>query len=144
MLEEEQTTVAAAAALDEGDAISLTLPARARYASVARIVVGGLAARLNLSYESLDDLQLAVESILAEERLATEATVTLDLRITDETLTIDVGPIEPSAARAALERTDPVALRVVLAAVVDRVEVVEEGSSGRLRLEKAVPVLPRD
>lgn len=46
------------------ETISMTLPADPRYATVARIVVGGLAARLNLSYESLDDLQLAVETLL--------------------------------------------------------------------------------
>ena len=39
------------------------------YHGVARLVVGGLAARLDLSYEDLEDLQLALESVLERRRL---------------------------------------------------------------------------
>ena len=84
------------------ETISLTLPAEPRYATVARIVVGGLAARLNLSYEALDDLQLAVETLLGEEEILSGDHVTLDLDVGEGALDIVIGPIDAEAARTAL------------------------------------------
>ena len=42
------------------DAITLSIPHAKPYHGVARLVVGGLAARLELTYEHLEDLQLAL------------------------------------------------------------------------------------
>lgn len=123
------------------ETISITLPNDARYASVARIVVGGLAARLSVSYESLDDLQLAVETLLAENELIPADHVTLDLTVGDGSLSIELAPIDPRAASAALQGGgDP--LRMVLAAVVDETIVDERRSA--LRLRKDLPTLQRD
>ena len=36
-----------------------------KFLGVVRLLVGGLAARLDLPYEQMDDLQLAAESVLA-------------------------------------------------------------------------------
>ena len=46
------------------DRIVLTVPAGARFRSVANLVIGGIGGRANLPYERMDDLQLAVLSIL--------------------------------------------------------------------------------
>jgi hypothetical protein len=124
------------------ETISLTLPADPRYATVARIVVGGLAARLNLSYEALDDLQLAVETLLGEEQILGGDQVTMDLDVEEGTLGIVIGPIDTEVARSALDSGGPLSLRVVLAAVVD--ETVVDETTQTLRLRKAVPMLQRD
>jgi anti-sigma regulatory factor (Ser/Thr protein kinase) len=52
------------------DAIKLTVPRQKSYYGVVRLVVGGLAARLDLSYEYLEDVQLALESLLANDAYA--------------------------------------------------------------------------
>lgn len=124
------------------DIISLTLPADPRFATVARIVVGGLAARLNLSYESLDDLQLAVETLLAEEDLLAGDSVTLDLDVGEGSLAIAIGPIDVPAARASLDGGEDLSLRVVLDAVVD--EAVVDDETATVRLRKDAPALQRD
>jgi hypothetical protein len=123
------------------DRISITLPKGAQYASVARIVVGGLAARLNVSYESLDDLQLAVETVLAEEQLIAGDQATLDLDVGDGSVVIELGPIDVRATRVALGAGD-LSLQTVLGVVVDET-VVDEGRS-TLRLRKALTTLQRD
>ena len=44
--------------------VSVTLPVE-RYMSVARLVTAGVSSRLDLSFETVDDLQLAVELLVA-------------------------------------------------------------------------------
>jgi hypothetical protein len=124
------------------ETISLTLPADPRYATVARIVVGGLAARLNLSYETLDDLQLAVETLLAEAQLLADEDVTLDMVVDEDSLVIAIRPIDPAVARSLLDGGGELPLRIVLAAVVD--DAVVDDSTATLRLCKSVPALQRD
>ena len=46
------------------DEIRLVIPAEQDFHGVARLVLGGVAARLDLSYEQLEDLQTALEALL--------------------------------------------------------------------------------
>jgi hypothetical protein len=129
--------------------ITLTLPGDRRFATIARIVVGGLAARLDLPYEALDDLQLGVESVLAEGTLSNGASeVTLEVAIDDERLEVAIGPLDGSAASRALESEEgaqaggAIDLRTVLAAVTDGVRLDEREDGSWVVLEKRTPVRP--
>ena len=53
----------------------LTLPGERRSIGIVRLFVGGLAARLGLGYETMDDLQLALESVLLKASSAAEITL---------------------------------------------------------------------
>ena len=46
------------------DQITLTIPRGPDFQRVAHLVLGGLAARMNLTIENLEDLQLALEALL--------------------------------------------------------------------------------
>ena len=46
------------------DRITLTVPTDVRLRGVATLVLGGIGSRLDLSYERMDELQLAVLSLL--------------------------------------------------------------------------------
>ena len=59
------------------DEIVLTLPEHDEFRNVAHLVVGGLAVRLNLTFENLEDVQVALEGLLA--RAAGEVTVAVRL-----------------------------------------------------------------
>lgn len=129
--------------------ITLTLPGDRRFATVARIVVGGLAARLDLPYEALDDLQLGVESVLAEAALFDGGSeVTLEVAIDDESLEVAIGPLDATAASRALEANNGtregtgIDLQTVLAAVADGVRLVERDHGSWVVLEKRTPVRP--
>ena len=111
------------------DEIVLTLPRELPFYRVAHLVVGGLAARLNITYDRLEDLQLALDSLLVQHDGAGD--VTLRLRIRENTIEARLGPFGASL-RAELEREAGagVGLRRILDAVVDTVELGdEEGSS---------------
>jgi hypothetical protein len=76
--------------VDVSDRIVLTIPAGARFRSVATLVIGGIGGRADLPYERMDDLQLAVLSILdATDR----DTVTLDVQSDRDGLAVAVGPV---------------------------------------------------
>jgi anti-sigma regulatory factor (Ser/Thr protein kinase) len=123
------------------EAIELTLPAGREWHAVARLVLGGVADRMNLSFEDLDDIQLAVERLLVEA--ASQETVRIRIDVREQGLRIGVGPLAERTLAAALQGPDAVpgelTLRRILQTVVDSfgVEEAEEGGIV-VRLQKAV------
>jgi anti-sigma regulatory factor (Ser/Thr protein kinase) len=72
------------------DRIVLTIPTNARFRGVATLVVGGIGGRADLPYERMDDLQLAVLSVLD----STDGdVVTLDVSTDDRRLVLAIGPV---------------------------------------------------
>lgn len=94
------------------DRIVLTLPGNARLRGVATLVLGGVGSRLDLSYERVDDLQLAVLSVLAANDAAD---VTLDIEVDEQRVSVSVGPLPEGGSRDD-------GLRRVLERLVDAVE----------------------
>lgn len=105
------------------DEITLTLPRQPEFRRVASFVLGGLAARLNLTIESLEDIQLAVDTLLARvEGPAGEVTVRLLVR--DDALVTRVGPLEDRLLGEIVgEAGDGLDVRRVLDSTVDSVLV---------------------
>ena len=119
------------------DTITLRLPPDPGLLGVALLVVGGLGVRLNLTIESLADLELAVESLLGCVPRGEEAT--LEVTIANGSVTAAVAPIDGTAVRGKLdEESEEIGLRRVLQTVADRVEVVDREGSSWLSIEKRV------
>ena len=123
------------------ESIELTLPVGREWHAVARLVLGGVADRLNLSYEDLDDLQLAVERLLVEA--ASQDTVMLRIDVVDHGIRVGVGPLAERTIADALQGPDAepgeLTLRRILQTVVDSFGVEEFPEGGIVvRLQKAV------
>ena len=120
-----------------GDEIILTIPREEPFHEVAHLVLGGVAARLDLTFESIDDLETALDAVL--ERAAEDGDVTVQLRLADGAIVTRVGPFAADRLRAELERdaTDDVTLRRVLDTVVDSYEL---DADGWLELTKGLAV----
>jgi hypothetical protein len=106
------------------DEITLTIPREREFHDVAHLVLGGLALRLNLTLENLEDLQIAVEAILERaEDDRDEVTVTMSMD--DGEVHGRIGPVDLGDE---LTRDDggALGLRRVLDTVVDGVEVEGE------------------
>jgi anti-sigma regulatory factor (Ser/Thr protein kinase) len=105
------------------DEITLTLPRDSRFHPVAHLVLGGVAVRLNLTLENLEDLQTALDGLL--ERTDASGEVTMRVRVTDRGLEAEVGPFDGGGLQSDLEREpgDELGLRRILDAVVDDVRV---------------------
>ena len=118
-----------------GDEIQLTLPADEAFHRVAHLVLGGLAVRLNLTFESLEDLELALDALL--ERTQTDDEIQLRVRVLDGELQTVVGPF--ASVRAELEQGgDELTLSRILSAVCDSVEISDRDGSEWVELTKRV------
>jgi anti-sigma regulatory factor (Ser/Thr protein kinase) len=116
------------------DEISLTLPADNAFHGVAHLVLGGLAVRLDLTLEHLEDLELALDALL--ERTASDGDVTVRVRVLDEELKTSVGPFK--SVRHELESNDQLNLARILATVCDQVEVTDRDGSEWVELTKRI------
>jgi len=124
------------------DTITLSIPHAQPFHGVARLVVGGLAARLDLSYEHLEDLQLALASVLERDGYISGGEVTVRLDVGPSSIGMLIGPLDPNELRADLEREgeEGVSLSRLLDTLVDEM-ALEEGEGGHwLRLDKKVPM----
>ena len=110
-----------------GDEIILTIPAEQPFREVAHLVLAGVAARLDLTFEGLDDLETALDAVL--ERCQTDGEVTVKLRIEDGSIRAAVGPLSVEPLRTELERepSEAVTLRRVLDTVVDGYKLDPDG-----------------
>jgi hypothetical protein len=105
------------------DEITLTIPREPGFHGVAFLVLGGLASRLNLTVENLEDLEIALDSILDRLELHS-GEITVRMTVHDGELVTRVGPL----ARTVLdeierERDESLTLRRVLESSVDDVHV---------------------
>ena len=86
-------------------AIELRIPNERPFHGVARLVVGGLAARHNLSYEALEDLQLALATILEGDEYSTGDEICVELEVTEEAIAMAIGPVNGDTVRADLQNS---------------------------------------
>jgi anti-sigma regulatory factor (Ser/Thr protein kinase) len=125
------------------DTITLTLPPEREFQRVAHLVLGGLAVRLNLTLEALEDLQLALDGLL--DSGSAEGEVTLELSVVAGAIEASVGPFRAGSVQQALEaESDGVGLRRVLDTVVDRVEVSERDGGDWVQLTKRIDAQKRN
>jgi anti-sigma regulatory factor (Ser/Thr protein kinase) len=77
------------------DEITLTLPRAPEFQRVAHLVLGGLAVRLNLTIETLEDLQLALDAVLVRVG-PNNGNVTVQMSLRDGELETRIGPLTPA------------------------------------------------
>jgi hypothetical protein len=114
------------------DTIRLTLPAQEDFHHLAHLVVGGLGARLALTYEDLEDLQVAFDALLACRDDEDALVVSLD--VDDDIVRASVGPFDGDA----LDRPGDLSLRRVLETVCQSVSVEERDGGAWVDLTKRV------
>ena len=82
--------------IDVTDKIVLTIPAERGFRGVVTLVLGGVGSRLNLPYERMDDLQLALLAIL---EAASGDEVSIEIEVEDHHVSVAVGPLAPGSGR---------------------------------------------
>ena len=118
------------------DQITLTMPRERPFFSVARLVLAGLATRLDVTVESLEELELALDGLLERKDGGKEITVSLD--IDGNELHARVGPFSGDGLRAELEGElgESLSLRRLLDAVVDGYELSQADDGIWIELRK--------
>ena len=121
-------------------AIRLRIPNERPYHGVARLVVGGLAARHNLSYEALEDLQLALVTVLEGDGYAATGEIRVELEVSDDAIAMAIGPLNGDAVRADLQESSEgdLGLGRMLGTLVEDAGVEAREDGDWLRLSKRV------
>jgi anti-sigma regulatory factor (Ser/Thr protein kinase) len=118
------------------DEITLTLPAQEDFRHVAHLVVGGLAARRDVTYEHLEDLQVAFDAILGCRD--DDGEITISLCVEDGEVRADIGPFSADALAQLDRGSSELRLRRVLDTVCDNVTIEERGASSWVELTKKI------
>jgi hypothetical protein len=119
------------------DQITLTMPRERPYFGVARLVLGGLAARLDVTVESLEDLELALDALLGQRDGSSEVTVAL--QVDGDELRAEVGSFQTGSLRSELEEAgESMSLRRLLDTLVDGYEVSDRDDGAWILLRKRV------
>lgn len=74
------------------ETVSLTIPHDEGFLSLFHMILGGIALRRDLSLETLDDLQLAVDNILAEDKPHT-GEISMAVSLGEDDLSITLAPL---------------------------------------------------
>jgi len=119
--------------------IDLDAPLEPDFQPVIRLIIGGIAERVDFAFEEIDDLQLAVERLLAEA--GRRDTVHLRFEVREEAIRARVGPLDERAIADALRDGDShpgqLTLERILTTVVDSFGVEDAADGGVVvRLEK--------
>lgn len=110
--------------------IDLEAPLDGDFQPVIRLIIGGIAVRLDFALEEIDDLQLAVERLLAE--IGGQASVRFNFELSGERMIrTRIGPLSEGQLTSALGDGAPgqLTLRRILRTVVDSFDV-EPASEG--------------
>jgi hypothetical protein len=116
------------------DEITLVVPAQEDFRPIVHLVVGGLAVRLDLTMDALEDLQVALDALLARRDDAGD--VNVQVVFDDETMSATVGPLPPAVFEDFERDGNALGLRRVLETVCETVEVEERGSDAWVVLTK--------
>ena len=116
------------------DQIKLTIPAEQDFRPIAHLVVGGLGIRLDLTFEDLDDLQVALEALLGCRD--DDGDIEIVVAASDGAVRASVGPFARGDLDS-LERSDaPLGLHRVLETVCDTFEIDERDGGAWVELTK--------
>jgi anti-sigma regulatory factor (Ser/Thr protein kinase) len=116
------------------DEITLVVPAQEDFRPIVHLVIGGLAVRLDLTMDALEDLQVALDALLA--RRDDEGDVVVQVVFDDQVMRATVGPL-PSAILEDIERDgNELGLRRVLETVCETFELEERNGEAWVELTK--------
>ena len=115
--------------------IRLVIPAEEDFRRIAHLVTGGLAMRLDVTYDALEDLQVGIDALLALRDDSGELVVTL--ASADGTLHASLGPFAPELVHES-ESQGGLDLRRVLETVCDTHEIEEREDGAWVELTKRI------
>lgn len=125
------------------DTIILRIPRNVRYYGIARMVVGGVAAGIELPYDTLDDVQLAIGSLLDNRHLEGDDIVDVHLDVSDERIAAKLGPFHEGSLDRAMSASHDAGgdmdLRRLLETIVDDVDVSTGDDGEWVTLTRQVP-----
>ena len=122
------------------DVVTLQLPRDRDFFGVAHLVLGGLGARFDLTYDVLDDITTALDELMNRREAIDDVTLRVEVR--DGEITTTVGPFSGRVVDELHASDAGLGLRRVLETVVDKVSVTERDGGQWVELRKHVQAVP--
>jgi hypothetical protein len=120
------------------DEFTIRIPRERQFATVAGLVVGGIAARHDVTLDALDDLQLALDSLLVQAGDGA-GDVTIVIGVDSASINASVGPVAPATAgELEADAGESLGLRRLLETVVDGVSLSERDGDDWVELRKGL------
>jgi hypothetical protein len=116
--------------------IRLVIPAEEDFRPIAHLVTGGLAMRLDVTYDDLDDLQVGIEALLTLRDDAGE--LVLSLTAEDGVLHASLGPFSPAKVHEGGDSDGSLGLHRILDTVCDTHEIDERDGAAWVELTKRI------
>ena len=118
------------------DEFTISIPRERTFGAVAGLVVGGIAARHDLTLDVLDDLQLALDALL--DHVGTDpGAVTIVMQVDGGSIVLSVGPLpEETAADLGHDAGAGIDLKRLLGALVDSTTVTSRDGGSWVELQK--------
>ena len=122
------------------DTVEITIPRERDFSIVAELVVGGVAARHDVTLDVLDDIQLALGSLLEHDDSG-DGEISVRLRVGDEAIDVSVGPVgERTITELEGDAGDVLGLRRLLDTTVEDVSLSSRDGGTWVDLRKAFAV----
>ena len=114
--------------MTSAEEIRLVIPAEEEFRPIVRLVTGGLASRLDVTFDDLEDIQVAVDAVLALRDDDGDLTVVLSAE--RGIVRVEVGPFEPEVLDPSDASDGGLDLQLVLETVCDthEFELREDGA----------------
>ena len=122
------------------DVVTLQLPRDRDFFGVAHLVLGGLGARFDVTYDVLDDITTALDELMDRHEAIDD--VTLEVEVGEGEITTTVGPFSGRVIDELHASDAGLGLRRVLETVVDKVSVTERDGGHWVELRKHVEAVP--
>ena len=125
------------------DTVEITIPRERDFSLVAELVVGGIAARHDVTLDVLDDLQLALGSVL-EHAEDDEGQITVLLHVGGDGIDASIGPVgAKTIAEIESSGGDTLGLRRLLDTTVEDVSLSSRYGGTWVELHKEFPLQER-
>ncbi|RJQ33286.1 MAG: hypothetical protein C4562_00975 [Actinobacteria bacterium] len=109
------------------DSISLSVPLNENYASVLRLAVASVAARMNFTWDKIEDLKMAIaEAFLLSFRSDDNSEFNLDFNLFSDRLEILVKKSNVEAVQDSMEKKYSV---FILTGLMDKVDIKPKGNN---------------
>ena len=120
------------------DEFTISIPRERAFSTVAELVLGGIAARHDVTIDVLDDLQLALDALLDRiEHDGGDGNISVLLRIAADQIEASLGPVgHATAAELEQDAGEGIGLRRLLETTLDDVALRDRDGEPWVQLRK--------
>jgi serine/threonine-protein kinase RsbW len=119
------------------DTISMLIPLKAEYVSIARLTASGIASRMGFDIDTIEDIKVALSEILGKfiEKRSGSERVNVDFQCLDDGISIKFKISDESITGLFDNETDRFALAII-SSLMDEIEIEKQGNNAITMVKK--------